>query len=59
MGHLTIIVNNYKHLMVFPDIKMTLGIKKNRAIGPFGQQPVELGNEGAKNVAQAPSPATK
>jgi hypothetical protein len=41
MGYITIIVNNYHHLMVLPDIKMILELKKTNAIGPFGQQPVK------------------
>jgi hypothetical protein len=41
MGYVTIIVNNYQHLMVFSDIKMILGINKNSAIGQFEQQPAK------------------
>ncbi|MEW6658064.1 MAG: hypothetical protein AB1424_05360, partial [Thermodesulfobacteriota bacterium] len=42
MGHVTIIVNNYQHLLNISDIKMTLEINKTATQADLGNSPSSL-----------------
>ncbi|MEW6659886.1 MAG: hypothetical protein AB1424_14605, partial [Thermodesulfobacteriota bacterium] len=42
MGHVTIIVNNYQHLLNISDIKMTLEINKTATQADLGNSPFSL-----------------